>query len=242
MQYSFLPSLLAVFLDAGLANETGKLLFNAVHVRWSHLPSDRRPKLVLFGKSLGTAGVEAPFVGADASSSVAHMVARTDGALIVGAKHSNPIHSQLTRERDPGSPVWQPVFDRGRSVRFLNQDPHQPTLDADWPAPRIAYLQHPSDPVTFWSIEALWWPAEWMNRPRGFDVPDRVRWFPIVSGVQAVGDLLDQLGPPPGFGHVYSMDYVRGWVSVVPPNGWEEADTVRLERLVNNMAGGESEP
>src|SRR5262249_38262263 len=31
MQYSFLPSLLAVFLDAGLANEAGKLLFNAVH-------------------------------------------------------------------------------------------------------------------------------------------------------------------------------------------------------------------
>ena len=96
--------------------------------------------------------------------------------------------------------------------------------------------------MTFWSIEALWWPPEWMSRPRGFDVLDRVRWFPIVSGVQAVGDLLDQLGPPPGFGHVYSTDYVKGWVSVVPPDGWAEADTVRLERLVNDMAGGESEP
>ena len=242
MQYSFLPSLFAVFLDAGLANEAGNLLFNAVHARWSHLPSDRRPKLVLFGKSLGTAGVEAPFVGGDASSSVANMVARTGGALIVGAKHSNPIHSQLTRERDPGSPVWQPVFDRGRSVRFMTRDPRQPALGANWPAPRVVYLQHPSDPVTFWSIEALWWPPEWMSRPRGFDVLDRVRWFPIVSGVQAVGDLLDQLGPPPGFGHVYSTDYVKGWVSVVPPDGWAEADTVRLERLVNDMAGGESEP
>src|SRR5262245_58381274 len=190
MQYSFLPSLLAVFLDAGLANEAGTVLFDAVHARWSDLAPDRRPKLVLFGKSLGTAGVEAPFVGRDASSSVANMVARTDGALIVGAKHSNPIHSQLTRERDPGSPVWQPVFERGRSVRFMNRDPGQPALDADWPAPRFVYLQHPSDPVTFWSLEALWRPAEWMSRPRGFDVPDRVRWFPIVSGVQAVGDLL----------------------------------------------------
>jgi uncharacterized membrane protein len=242
IQYSFLPSLLAVFLDAGLANEAGSMLFNAVHARWSVLPRDRRPKLVLFGKSLGTAGVEAPFVGGDASSSVANMMAQTDGALIVGAKQSNPIHSQLTRERDSGSPVWQPVFDGGRSVRFMNRGPDQPALDANWPVPRIVYLQHPSDPVTFWSVKAFWWPPEWMKRPRGFDVPDRVRWFPLVSGVQAVGDMLDQLGPPPGFGHVYSTDYVRGWVSVAPADGWEEADTERLERLVNNIAGGESEP
>src|SRR5262245_32387257 len=108
IQYSFLPSLLAVFMDAGLANEAGITLFNAVRARWSTLPPDRRPKLLLFGKSLGAAGVEAPFVGIDASSSVANMVARTDGALIAGAEHTNPIHSQLTRERDRGSPFWQP--------------------------------------------------------------------------------------------------------------------------------------
>jgi len=138
MQYSVLASLLAVFLDAGLANEAGSMFFNAVHARWSDLPPDRRPKLVLFGKRLGTAGVEAPFVGGDASSLVANMVARTDGALIVGAKHSNRIHSQLTRERDPGSPVWQPVFDGGRSVRFLNRGPDQPALDTDWPAPHLS--------------------------------------------------------------------------------------------------------
>jgi uncharacterized membrane protein len=242
MQYSFLPSLLAIFLDAGLATEAGTMLFDAVHARWSELPPGQRPKLVLFGKSLGTAGVEAPFVGSDASSSVASMVARTDGALIAGAKHSNPIHSQLTRERDPRSPVWQPVFDGGRSVRFLNRDPDQPGLGAVWPDPRIVYLQHPSDPVSFWGVEALWWPPEWMSRPRGFDVTDRVRWFPIVSGVQAVGDMLDQLAPPPGFGHVYSTDYVEGWVSVAPPDGWTDADTARLEQLVTTVAGGESEP
>jgi uncharacterized membrane protein len=242
VQYSFLPSVLAVFLDAGKANETGEALFSAVYARWAQLPPERRPKLVLFGKSLGTAGVEAPFVGADAWSSVADLMARTDGALIVGPKHSNPVHAQITRERDIGSPVWQPIFDGGRTVRFINRDPVQPALDADWPAPRIVYLQHPSDPVTFWSVAALWWPPEWMSRPRGFDVPAGVRWFPIVSGVQAVGDMLDQLGPPPGFGHVYSNGYVRGWLDVAPPGEWEAADTARLERLVDGIGGGESEP
>jgi len=236
IQYSFLPSLLAVFLDAGLANEAGVTLFDAVHARWSQLPPDRRPKLLLFGKSLGTAGVEASFVGPDAASSVANMMARTDGVLLAGAKHSNPILSQLTRERDPTSPAWQPVFDGGRSVRFLNRHPHQPALSNEWVAPRIAYLQHPADPVPLWSVEALWWPPEWMEQPRGFDMPQGLRWFPIVSALQAVADMLDQLGPPPGFGHDYSTEYVKGWASVLPPDGWTNADTERLQKFIDAAA------
>lgn len=241
IQYSFLPSLVAVFVHAGLANEAGIALFNAVYARWSELPTDRRPKLLVFGKSLGAAGVEASFVGVDAASSVANLVARTDGALIAGAARSNPIHLQLTRERDSGSPVWQPVFDGGRSVRFLSRDPDQPALHTEWSTPRIVYLQHGSDPVALWSIEALWWPPEWMARPRGFDVPDSLRWFPAVSSVQSVGDFLNQLGPPPGFGHDYSPSYVKGWVSVVPPEGWGQADTERLEQFIDKMIGDESE-
>lgn len=242
VQYSFLPSIFAVFMDAGLANEAGLALFNAVRARWLELPRERRPKLILFGKSLGTAGVEAPFVGPDAASSVANMVARTDGVLMAGAQQNNSIRSQLARERDPGSPVWQPVFDGGRSVRFLNRDPHQPVLDAEWTAPRIAYLQHTADPVVLWSLQALWWPPPWMAEPRGFDVPDATRWFPIVSIVQAVGDMLDQLGPPAGFGHDYSTEYVRGWAAVLPPEGWTDADTERLEKFIDTLLGEESEP
>jgi uncharacterized membrane protein len=242
IQYSLLPSWLAAFVDAGLANEAGTVLFNAVRARWSELRPDRRPKLVLFGKSLGTAGVEAPFVGNDAWSSVSKFVSRTDGVLIAGAKHSNPIHAQLTRERDPGSPVWLPVFDRGRSVRFVNRDPNQPALNITWSAPRIVYLQHPSDPTVFWSIDALWRRPEWMEPPRGFDVPVNVRWFPIVSGVQAMADVLHQLNLPPGFGHVYSTDYVKAWASIVPPERWTDADSKRLEHFIHNIAGDESEP
>ncbi|WP_129645303.1 alpha/beta-hydrolase family protein [Peristeroidobacter agariperforans] len=242
VQYSFLPSLFAVFVDAGLANEAGIALFTAVRARWLELPRKRRPKLILFGKSLGAAGVEAPFVGQAAASSVANMVAGTDGVLMAGAQQNNPIRSQLARERDPGSPLWQPVFDGGRSVRFLNRDPQQPAVDAEWAAPRVVYLQHTADPVVLWSVHALWWPPPWMAEPRGFEVPDATRWFPIVSVVQAVGDMLDQLGPPAGFGHDYSTEYVRGWAAVVPPEGWTPTDTERLEKFIDDLLGEESEP
>ena len=161
---------------------------------------------------------------------------------MAGAARSNVIHAQLTRQRDPESLVRLPVFERGRTVRFFSRDPDQPVLPAEWLAPRIVYLQHGSDPVAFWSIDALWWPPEWTTQPRAFDVPDGLRWFPIVSSVQSVGDFLDQLGPPAGFGHDYSTGYVQGWASVAPPEGWTQGDTERLERFVETLAGDDSEP
>jgi uncharacterized membrane protein len=240
IQYSYLPSLFSVFLDPGLAETAGKTLFDAVEQRWRQLPRDRRPELLLFGKSLGASGVEAPFAGADASSSLANLVARTDGALIVGAQHGNTILSQLTNARDPRSPVWQPVFDDGHTVRFVTRDASQPSLTGPWPSPRVVYLQHPSDPVPFWGVSALWRPPEWMDQPRGYDVPGAARWFPIVSAVQAVADQVHQLSPPPGFGHDYATEYVMGWADVAPPPGWTDSDTRRLEAFLDHGDEGES--
>lgn len=62
-----------------------------------------------------------------------------------------------------------------------------------------------------------------------------------MSAVQAVGDMLDQLGPPPGFEHDYSTEYVKGRASVIPPEGWTDADTERLEAFVDEFAGDDSE-
>jgi uncharacterized membrane protein len=242
IQYSFLPSLFSVLIQPGLAAEAGAVLFDAVEARWRQLPPEHRPKLLVFGKSLGTAGVEAPFAAADAASSVDNLTARTDGALVIGGKHGNRILSQLTQARDPGSPVWQPVFDNGRSVRFFSRDPHQRQPEGPWPAPRIVYLQHPSDPVPYWGLDALWEQPDWMDQPRGYDVPKAARWFPIVSAVQAIGDQIFQLKPPPGFGHDYATEYLNGWVLVAPPAGWTQADTNRLETFLDHGVTGDSEP
>jgi uncharacterized membrane protein len=109
IQYSNLASVLTGILEHETVIEAGTELFDAVYARWSQLPPDNRPKLVLFGKSLGTAGVEGPFVGANAAASVANLLARADGAVIVGAPYDNPILARLTRERESGSPLWLPV-------------------------------------------------------------------------------------------------------------------------------------
>jgi uncharacterized membrane protein len=232
MQYSYLPSWIATLVDDGKAAEAGAALFNAVHARWSELPAGQRPKLVAYGVSLGSYGAEAAFAGPDAATSIANMVARTDGVLLAGPTADNPVYQQIVAGRDAGSPAWQPVFDGGESVRFQLRDPDVTEPEGEWQEPRIVYLSHPSDPVTFAALDTFWSRPEWMEHPRGFDVPDRGRWFPIVTGIQSVFDLMAGFAAPPGFGHDYRLDYVRGFAAIVPPDGWTDADTTALESFL----------
>ena len=120
-QYSYLPSFFSLVIDSSQAIEAGAALFEAVHERWSALPEQDRPRLIVFGASLGAGGAESPFVGSDAAASVANFASRADGALIVGSLGWNPILRQLTEAREPGSPAWQPIYAGGETVRFLHR-------------------------------------------------------------------------------------------------------------------------
>ena len=128
--------------------------------------------------------------------------------------------------------MWRPVYDGGEVVHFENRDPEVSAPDPDWKKPRVLYIQHPTDPVTFWSFDTIWSPPEWLDNPRGIGVPKQGRWFPVVTGVQGVFDLMSGFGAPPGFGHDYRLDYVAGWASVAPADGWTAADTSALETFL----------
>lgn len=232
MQYSFLPSWISTLVDRDKAQEAGKDLYDEVYARWKELPEGKRPKLVAFGLSLGSFGGEAAFEGTDAASSVANMVDWSDGALWVGATNGNHIWGQVTDARDAGSPVWQPAYDDGASVRFSTRGPDPNDLPDAWDGSRILYLQHPSDPVTFWTPSSFWSKPPWMDAPRGYDVPPEGGWFPLVTGIQGVFDLMAGFSAPPGFGHDFRLDYVDGWSQVAPPDGWTQADTDRLEQFL----------
>jgi uncharacterized membrane protein len=71
-----------------------------------------------------------------------------------------------------------------------------------------------------------------MDDPRGYDVPADGRWFPVVTWVQGIFDLMAGFAAPPGFGHDYRLDYVDGWTRIAPPEGWSAEDTVRLEHFL----------
>src|SRR6185312_3828849 len=112
MQYSFLPSWLSFLVDKENARQAGQALFEAVDALIREMPEAQRPKLVVFGESLGSFGGEAPFL------SLNNLIARTDGALYSGPTFNNTIWTDLTHNRDAGSPEWLPIYDKGEYVRF----------------------------------------------------------------------------------------------------------------------------
>ncbi len=229
MQYSFLPSWISFITDLDRASAAGAELFGAVHAEWSSRPAAERPRLIVFGLSLGAYGATAAFTGREADTSVSSIVSRADGALFVGTPYATELTRQLISERDPGSPTWAPVFDGGTTVRFETRDPDQPRPAGSWPTPRVLFFQHPSDPVVHWYFHWFWRPPEWMAAPRGNDVPARAGWFPIVTGVQGLFDLMAGFSAPPGHGHDYRLDYPSAWAAVAAPAGWTDADTAALE-------------
>ena len=85
-------------------------------------------------------------------------------------------------------------------------------------------------PVGNASLEALWRRPEWTEPPKGYDVLARAGWFPIVTGLQEVADLIAGFSAPSGYGHNYAIDFVSGWVAVAPPERWTEADSARLQQ------------
>src|SRR6185437_11882345 len=73
MQYSYLPSWLSFLVDKENARHAGQALFEAVDRLIRQMPEAERPKLVVFGESLGSFGGEASFM------SLNNVLARTDG-------------------------------------------------------------------------------------------------------------------------------------------------------------------
>ena len=84
MQYSFLPSWISFLVDKENARQAGQALFEAVDELVREMPEAQRPKLVVFGESLGSFGGEAPFL------SLNNIVARTDGALFSVRRSTTP--------------------------------------------------------------------------------------------------------------------------------------------------------
>lgn len=241
MQYSFLPSWISFLVDKDKAAEGGRALNEAVFRRWSQLDPAHRPQLVLFGLSLGSFGLEQAEAGPDAAASVANLRARSQGAFLVGPTHDNPIWQQLTAAREPGTPVWQPVYDGGREVQLAISGATVDAAAPQWSTPRVLVMHHPDDPVGAWSWDMLWSVPAWMDEPRGPLLPERAVWIPFVSFVQGVGDLSAGFSTRPGQGHNYAPDYVRGWVALTPPPDWSEEQTTRLEARVlaeSDAAGG----
>jgi uncharacterized membrane protein len=232
MQYSFLPSWLSFLVDKENARQAGQALFEAVDGLIRAMPEAQRPRLVVFGESLGSFGGEAPFLALN------NLVARTDGALFSGPTFNNTIWTDLTRTRDAGSPEWLPIYDKGENVRFAARPENLGRPADPWGTPRVVYLQHASDPIAWWNPDLLFARPDWLDEPPGYDRTARMKWIPVVTFLQVSADMAVAVDVPDGHGHVYVRDVATAWAAILQPPGWTPAKTERLRPMLRSDENG----
>jgi uncharacterized membrane protein len=226
LQYSYLPSWISFLVDTDKAADAGEAMIHAVQDRLAAMPKDTRPKLLVFGESLGSFGTESAF------SNIDQMLKGVDGALLVGPVFRNDIHNAVTDDRDAGSPFWQPVYKDGANVRFAVAPSELAHPATAWNSPRIVYLQNATDPITYWKFDLLWKHPEWLNDPRGPDVSKDMVWMPFVTFWQTAGDMVFSTGVPAGHGHDYGVNPVDAWAAITQPPGWTPAKTSELRKII----------
>lgn len=237
VQYSYLPSWISFLGDRQKSMDSGRLLIDTVHDRWLQVPEDKRPKLLLYGESLGSMAGQAAFPWLPD-------IARMDfsSVLWVGPPHESTLWSGLVERRDPGTPEVEPRYDNGSTVRFS-----QAADAADiarvaappWQGTRVLFLQHASDPIIWWSPKLLFSRPDWLVEPPGNGRTPAMRWYPIITFWQVSADITNASGVPGGHGHNYGDSVLDGWVAVAPPDGWTEADTERVRAALKQAAGAD---
>lgn len=227
VQFSYLPSWAFMLRDQDVARQAGRALFEAVRRRWEQEPEDSRPLLLIFGESLGVFGSESAF------GTLEDVTRQTDGVLWVGPPRFSRMWSSFVTGRDPGSPVWHPVYQQGRTVRFGWDHASLTEPDGPWERPRVVYLQNGSDPVTWWTADLLFNRPEWMDKPRSPGISERMFWVPVATFMQVSLDLLVGTQVPHGHGHSFGPAQAAAWALIVEPDGWSEQDTRRLVEFLS---------
>jgi uncharacterized membrane protein len=228
VQYSYLPSWLSLLVEPDYGADTARAVFHAVYDYWRSLPKERRPRLYLFGLSLGARN-------SDLSADFFDIVADPyQGALWTGPPWDSVTWRKVTETRAPGSPVWLPRFRDESLFRFTTQRNELTQTKTSWGPIRIVYLQYPSDPIVFFEMTSLWRRPAWMKQPRAPDVSSEIRWMPVVTFVQQVCDMVTATTTRRGVGHVYAAaHYLDGWIAVTEPQGWNDEGLARLREWLS---------
>ncbi|MEP6629072.1 MAG: alpha/beta-hydrolase family protein [Lapillicoccus sp.] len=238
MQYSTLPSALALITARDQPPQVGRLLFDAVAARRAALPAASKPRLYVGGESLGAYGGDGAF------TSATDMLSKVDGALWTGTPSFTPIQEELTRDRTYGSTVANPVIADGRHIRFAG-DATQLTKDqfghvlGPWDAPRVVYLQHDTDPVVWWSTDLLFRTPAWLDEPGPPGTPmSLMSWTPVVTFWQLTADMAMSNSFAGGYGHRYQeAETVPAWAGILGMS--PTADYSRIQAAIKRATAAD---
>jgi uncharacterized membrane protein len=226
IQYSYMPSWLTILVDPNRSRDSATALFDVVYDHWKTLPKDNRPKLYLHGLSLGALGSAA---SADLFTLFEDPI---QGGLWSGPPFPSSVWVRTVNQRKPGSSMWLPTFRDGSMLRFTGRENSLAKGGKRWGPMRFVYIQHASDPMSFFSPELLYKRPEWLDGERGPDVSPYLRWCPIITFLQLGFDLPMATAVPTGYGHnIAPASYIDSWIEITQPASWTMENTVRLKQL-----------
>lgn len=205
LQYAALPSWLSLATEPDRAGAAAADLLDEVRRAWSARPAAGRPRLLIYGHSLGALAAQAPFDTAES------LLGKVDGALISGPPSASPLRNSLIAGRSRTSTEVLPALPAQPAIRFATGPADLATAAGPPSHPRVVFLQHATDPVVWWSPRLILRQPAWLRERRGDAVLPAVRWWPIVTFWQLSGDLLKAQDVPAGYGHRYGAEARAAW-------------------------------
>src|SRR5215213_2682113 len=231
IQYGRYPSFLSV-QKVTLGQGQFRLLLWGIRQRLAERPPERRPRVLVFGESLGawTSSDVVMFQGIEGFDHYG-----IDRALWVGlpwlAKWSRMGMTRGSSALVPEGTVG--VFDRHEQLQALS-DEQRARL-------RATILSHDNDPIAVLGPELLirrpWWLADGQ---RGRGVPEGMHWRPLITFIQTAMDAANAMVSVPGefgsFGHDYRADMVRFVRDAYSLPDATEQQLSRIEEVLRSLA------
>ncbi|GAA0303088.1 alpha/beta hydrolase [Rhodovulum strictum] len=229
VQYSYMQSPFALVFETRTGLDQAAATVSTIHDYWRGLPPGTRPRLYIHGLSLGA-------WSSMYATNLFHLVNDPiDGAFWAGPPFPSDFWNRVQTARREDSPWVQPVIRDGSLIRYAARDDDGSAGAAEWGPMRIVFLQYPSDAIVFFDPLSTLRAPVWMREPPGDGVSPYLRFMPIVTQLQLALDMALATTVPGGYGHsYYAQDYIGPWVAVTAPEGWTEADTVRLKAHCDN--------
>jgi Alpha/beta-hydrolase family/Alpha/beta-hydrolase family N-terminus len=233
IQYARYPSFLSV-QKVALGRGQFRLLLWGVTQRLAGMPPERRPRVLVFGESMG-AWTSSDVIMFQGIKGFDHY--GIDRALWVGlpwlAKWSR---SGMTR----GSSTLVPegtvgVFDHHDQLAALGDDQRDRL--------RAVVVSHDNDPIAVLGPDLLVQRPAWLaDGQRGRGVPDALRWQPLGTFIQTGMDAMNAMLLTPGefasFGHDYRADMAA---FVRDAYGLPDATDEQLQRIEQVLRSLETE-
>lgn len=224
LQYSLRPSFISLDRVA-MGREQNRAMLHALTWRLRAIPQNKRPKLYVFGESLGAHTMQDAFLH---EGTKGFLRAGVDRGLFIGT----PAASGWARRWREDCAKWDPdslVVEVADYEEYLALPPEVQQ------SARFFLVSHHEDPIVRFEPELAVEQPAWLRDPRAPGVPRGMRWRPVGTFLNVGVDLKNSTDVVPGVfvarGHDYRASLAR-FTSLAYDLPTDEATLVRIEKAL----------